>query len=375
MRFKAVVSTFVAAAALLGAGSAAVRAQEAPQVVASIKPVHSLVAGVMQGVGEPHLLVRGGASPHTYVMRPSDARALQAADVVVWVGEDLEIFLTGPISELGDARTVELAEAQGIELLPTRAGGIWSGHDHGDHAGESHEAAMHDHAHDGAHDHADDHAHEHADEHGHSHDHDHDHADEHAHTHDHDHADDHDHANAEGHAHGEYDMHVWLDTHNAAAMIDAIAAALAEADPARADTYRANAADLQDRIEGLDAELAERLAPVRDRPFIVFHDAYQYFEEHYGLSPAGSVTVSPDIRPGAARLTELREHVETRDAVCVFAEPQFEPTLVETIVEGTGARAGVLDPLGAEIENGPDLYFAVMRNLADSLRDCLMPSG
>jgi zinc transport system substrate-binding protein len=170
-------------------------------------------------------------------------------------------------------------------------------------------------------------------------------------------------------------MHVWLDTHNAAAMVDAIADALAEADPARAETYRANAADLQERIESLDAELAERLTPVRDRPFIVFHDAYHYFEEHYGLSPAGSVTVSPDIRPGAARLTELREHVESHDAVCVFAEPQFDPKLVETIVEGTGASAGVLDPLGAELEAGPDLYFAVMRNLADSLRDCLMPSG
>ena len=375
MQRKSVLS-LAATMSLLGVASA--QAQEAPTVVASIKPIHSLVAGVMEGVGAPHLLVRGGASPHTYAMRPSDAQALQDATLVFWVGEDLETFLVGPLEAQTDLRTVELSAAPGMRLLPVREGGIWERHDHGDHAadaGHHHDDHAHDHD-DHAHDH-DDHAHDHAHDHDdHAHDHDdhaHDH-DDHAHDHD-DHAHDHDdHADGHGHehGHGEVDMHVWAGPDNAAAMIAAIAAALTEADPAHADQYRANAAALSDRLAELDADLAERLIAVQDRPYIVFHNAYQYFETHYGLTPAGSVTVSPEVRPGAARLAELRAHVQAQDAICVFSEPQFEPSLVETIVEGTGARAGELDPLGAALEDGPDLYFALLEGMVDSLRGCLL---
>ena len=388
MQRKSVLS-LAATMSLLGTVGA--QAQEAPTVVASIKPIHSLVAGVMEGVGTPHLLVRGGASPHTYAMRPSDAQALQDATLVFWVGEDLETFLVGPLEAQTGLRTVELSAAPGMRLLPVREGGIWERHDHGDHAAEhDHDDHAHDdhdqddHAHDDhAHDdHAhDDHAHDdHAhDDHAHDeHAHD-DHAhDDHAHddhAHD-DHAhDDHGsdgHAHAEEHGHGEVDMHVWVGPDNAAAIIAAIAAALTEADPAHADRYQANAAALSDRLAELDAALAERLIAVQDRPYIVFHNAYQYFETHYGLSPAGSVTVSPEIRPGAARLAELRAHVQAQDAICVFSEPQFEPSLVETIVEGTGARAGELDPLGAALEDGPDLYFALLEGMVDGLRGCLL---
>jgi zinc transport system substrate-binding protein len=303
-----------------------------PDVVVSIKPIHSLVAGVMQGVGEPTLLVEGAGSPHTYTLRPSEARAIAQADVVFWVGEGLETFLAGPLKTLApDARLVALGAAPGIELLPARSGGMWQeprDEDEGEHAG--------DHAH-----------HENASE-------------------------ETEHAGAEhGHRHRAGDMHVWLDPQNAKAMVDAIAAPLAETDPENAGTYEANAARIREELDHLDRRLAETLAPVGDRPFVVFHDGYQYFEKRYRLNAIGAISVGPDRRPGARRLGEIRDTLEQTDAACVFAEPQFEPALVATVIEGTSARSGVLDPLGAALDEGPDLYFRLLENLAASLVDCL----
>lgn len=334
-------------AVLLTAGwLAAGEARADVSVVTSIKPVHSLVASIMDGTGEPFLVVEGSASPHTYSMRPSEARALEQADVVFWVGKEMEAFLAKPLEALGgDARVVSLAAADGVTLRPTRQGGSWEGH------GE--------HAHDGGHGHDDD--------------------DEHAHQHDHE--------NDEGHGtgeggehdgparHGAHDMHIWLDPTNAKGMAQAIAAALAEADPANADRYRANAATLTSRIDGLDTEIAESLAPVREVPYVVFHDAYQYFERRYGLNAIGSITVAPGRNPGAKRLYEIRDKIATLGAACVFAEPQFEPALVATVAEGTGARHGILDPLGSDIPAGPEAYFTLIGNLAQSLERCLAASG
>lgn len=295
----------------------------APQVVVSTKPLHSLVSSVMAGVAEPALIVKGAASPHTYSLRPSDAAALESADIVFWTGHGLELFLGDALETLSvGATVVELAEAEGIELLPMREGGTFEAHSHGD-----------------------------------SHDHDHDHD----HEHDHDH----------GHHHGDGDMHFWLDPENAKLMVDAIATTLSEADPDNAATYAANAEAEIAALSALETEIAATLSAVDAKPFIVFHDAYQYFEARFGLEVAGTITVSPEAMPGAARIEELRAKVQELGATCVFAEPNFEPAIVRTIVEGTEAKAGTLDPEGSALPEGPDLYAALLRNLADGLVECL----
>lgn len=360
-------------------------------VVASIGPVHSLVSSVMEGVGEPHLLVPGGASPHTYALRPSDAAALESADAVFWVGQNIETFLDGPLDSLAAGRDVALMHADGLQLLEVRSGGVWEAHAHHDHDHHGHD---HGHAdHDDGHDHHDDdhdEAHDH-DDHGHDHDHDeahdhddddHDHDHDEAHDHhddDHGHDDDHDHAD-HGHDHHDHDGltvdgHVWLDPINALAMVDAIEQGLSQAAPDHAAQFAANADALRTRLEALDRDLAATLEPVSTRPFIVFHDAYQYFETRYGLAGVGSITLGPEIQPGAQRLSDLRDRLARDDVTCVFQEPQFEPRLVSVVVEGTDVQVGTLDPLGADITPGPDAYFDLMRAMADSLADCLSTGG
>lgn len=310
----------LAPSTLLATAFLTTSAWAAPDVVASIKPVHSLVSAVMAGIGEPTLIVKGSASPHTYALRPSDAGALESADIVFWTGHGMELFLGEALETLaGNATVVELAEAPGIELLPVREGGAFEAHAHED-----------EHAHD-------------EDEHD---------------AHDHD-------------EHGEGDMHFWLDPENAKLMVTEIAAALAAADPDNAGAYQANATTELARLDALEAELAAMLAPVADKPFIVFHDAYQYFEARFGLNLAGSVTVTPDTMPGAARIDELKARVAELGATCVFAEPNFEPTIISAITEGSSAKAGVLDPEGGALEQGIDLYPTLLRGLAASLVDCL----
>jgi zinc transport system substrate-binding protein len=324
--------------ALFASGNAA-RAAEVV-VVASIKPIQSLVAGVMEGVGAPVLLVKGTGSEHSYSLRPSEARALQDADVVFWVGETMETFLVKPLRALsGDATVIALWEAPGLTLLPTREGGMWEEHDHGngqadadvDHGEGGHVEAREDEA-------------QHADA---------------------------DHEAAEEHADRETDMHVWLDPDNAKALVTAIATALSGADPENASTYQANAARMHQQLDELDRALADRLRAVADRPYVVFHDAYQYFEHRYGVKAVGAITINPTLRPSAQRLGEIQDRLRRLDAACVFAEPQFEPALVDTVIEGTSANKGVLDPLGAALEAGPNQYFQLMNGLADSLVECL----
>lgn len=308
-------------------------------VVASIKPVHSLVAAVMEGVGEPELLVKGAASPHAYALRPSEARALEQAKVVFWVGEGMETFLARPLETLGgNARVVELVKAHDLVELDFREGGPFEAHDHGDHEGHDH-AHGHDQDDGDDHDGGDDHAHE-----GHGH---------------------------EGHDHGAIDMHLWLDPSNAKAFVHEIEEALSAADPDNAATYEANADALNEKLDALIAETDAALAPVRGRGFVVFHDAYQYFENRFDIQAAGSITVSPEAIPGAQRLTDIRAKVAELGATCIFAEPQFEPRLISVVAEGTQARTGVLDPLGADLEDGPELYFELIRNLTTSLTTCL----
>lgn len=332
-------------------------ASAAPDVVVSIKPVHSLVASIMKGVGEPSLIVEGAASPHTYTLKPSNARALENADLIFWVGPGLEAFLEKPLEALPkDAKVVELEDADGLTKLPFREGGAFEGHDHGEHAKEGGEHAHaeaeedgHDHAHEDGHDHGAEKA---AASDGH---------DDHGHG---------DHAHDE-HEHGGIDMHLWLDPTNAKAMAADIAKSLAEVDPSNKATYEANLTALNTEIDALDAEIAAQLKPVLEKPFIVFHDAYQYFEKRYGVRVAGSVTVSPETMPGAERLSSIHAKIEELGAACVFAEPQFEPKLIGVVTEGTKAKSGVLDPEGGALEAGPALYGQLMRNLATSMSTCL----
>jgi zinc transport system substrate-binding protein len=166
-------------------------------------------------------------------------------------------------------------------------------------------------------------------------------------------------------------MHVWLDPDNAKALVTAIATALSGADPENASTYQANAARMHQQLDELDRALADRLRAVADRPYVVFHDAYQYFEHRYGVKAVGAITINPTLRPSAQRLGEIQDRLQRLDAACVFAEPQFEPALVDTVIEGTSANKGVLDPLGAALEAGPNQYFQLMNGLADSLVECL----
>lgn len=351
------------------------------EVVASIKPIHSLVAGVMKGVGTPQLLVRGNQSPHDYSMKPSDAQALEKAEVVFWIGGDMEQFLTKPLGTLAaKASVVTLSKAHGLTTLKFREGGPFESHeDHDDHDhdhdkdGHEHSESDHDdHDHDkDGHEHSeadhDDHDHD-KDEHEHAeadHDHDHD-KDEHEH-------DEHEHDEAEhaGHHHGEIDQHIWLDPLNAKALLHEIEEALSAADPDHAATYKSNAAAMAGALDALVAEVNEQLEPVRGRPFVVFHDAYQYFEKRFDLNAVGSITVIPDVTPGAARLREIQDKVKTLGATCVFAEPQFDTKLVDVVASSANTRAGVLDPLGSNLEDGPDLYFQMVRSMAKSARDCL----
>ncbi|MBB1250871.1 zinc ABC transporter substrate-binding protein [Rhizobium sp. G21] len=350
MRFT--LATAFASVSLLA--FSALAAQAAPKVVVTIKPIHSLAASLMKGVGEPELLVDGVASPHTYQMKPSDASRLQEADVIFWVGHDMEKFMEKPLEALGGkARILELDQVEGLLKLHTREGGAFEAHDHGE-EGHEHDKAGHE---DGDHHHDADEKPDAG--------HDHDHAGE---THEgHDHA-----AETHEHDHGEeVDLHLWLNTGNAKLMAAAMTKTLVLADPEHTQTYEKNLADLNASLDALSAEIKAEVAPVKDKPFIVFHDAYQYFEKEFGVKVAGSITVSPETMPGAARLKQIRAKVAELGSTCVFAEPQFEPKLVRVVLEGADAKSGVLDPEGGSYEKGEALYGDLMLGIARSLKDCL----
>ena len=299
-----------------------------PDVVVTLKPVHSLVAAVMDGVGTPHLLIDGAASPHNYAMKPSEVRRLNAASVVVRVSERLEAFLAKPLSLVAKrTRIVTLDQVPGLTLHKVRVGGDFEPHRH-EH-GTDRRVSKHSHGH------------------GHGH---------------------------KGEAQ-QADGHLWLDPRNARIIALHMGEILAAAMPDDAARLRANAKSTADRLAALDRSLAADLAPVADKPFLVFHDAYQYFERRYELAGAGSVTVNPEVPPSARRLSQLRERLDRARIVCVFAEPQFAPRAVETIIEGTRVRRASLDPLGAALPAGPDHYFNMMEALSRDPKACLARSA
>ncbi|EAU42055.1 probable high-affinity zinc uptake system abc transporter protein [Fulvimarina pelagi HTCC2506] len=373
------IKAFFLASTFVTASAPAANAQV--NVVASIKPVHSLVAAVMDGVGEPGLIVEGAGSPHTYAMKPSQAQMLEDAQLVFWIGPGIEPFLQKPLETIGTtAKTIQLMDSHDLVKLPLREGGTFEEHDH-DHGGNEVEPV----AAEGQEEHGHDHGHTETAKAGHSHDpddgetaeagHDHDQGETAEKGHDHDHGETAEAGHDHDYGEGEFNTHIWLDPVNAKAMVHEIEEALVAVDPDNAATYEANAEAEMARLDELVLEVSAQLEPLRDQTFIVFHDAYPYFENRFGVTAAGSITVSPEVVPGAQRVGEIQNKVEQLGATCVFAEPQFEPQLVSTVMEGTEARSGVLDPLGSNIENGPDLYHALIRNMAASMKDCLGQSS
>jgi len=279
-------------------------AQSGPVVLATIKPVHSLVAAVMQGAGTPDLLIQGSQSEHAYALKPSDAVKIADARIVFTVGPDLETYLDRPLATLAPkAEVVALERISGIHLLPARRGGLWEDGSDPDE--------------------------------------------------------------------GPSDPHIWLDPQNAAAMTSAIASVLARADPSHAGLYAANRDREIASLAALGTDLRTRISPVRNRPYLVFHDAYQYFERRFGLTPLGAVTTAPERPVGPRRIEALRDAALRGRVVCIFREPQFSPRLIDTLVRGTDVKTGVLDPLGADLAPGPDLYAKLLRGLAASLNGCL----
>ena len=281
----------------------AAMAKEAPSVVVSVKPLHSVVASLMQGVAEPVLLLDGSQSPHHFQLSPSQVRDLSGADLVIWVGESLELPLRKVLAANVSANRV-------VELL------------------ESAEQA--------------DAKHHHEEHHQHHHD---------------------------------VDPHIWLSFKLVRQAVSDVTARLIAIDSQNEWIYRKNADLFLLKLELLKVELQTLLGPVRETPYMVFHDAYGYFESEYGLNNVGIVTPSPERQPGAKHLHELKQTITSTKAVCIFTEPQFKPDLVRTLIEGTQVRSGVLDPLGASIETGPNAYFQLVEAMAASLVNCLKGSA
>lgn len=290
-------------------------ADSAPQVVVSIAPLYALVSGVMENVGTPILLLKPGTSPHHYALKPSEAKLLYNADLIVWAGPHLESFLTKSIDNVQSVRphvhNIPLVETPGLLLLPVRSNATFEPHTHGE--GEDH--------------------------------------------HDHDHA-------------NHIDMHFWLDPLNAKHMVTHLAQQLSKADPAHQAHYHANAQKLKEKLNTLHQRMQIQLKPVQKMPYIVFHDAYQYFEHRYGLNGVGAITVNPEIPPSAKRLTSIQTLINKTQATCVFSEPQFQPKIIQTIIQGTHAHTGELDPLGNITEPGLNNYIHLLDNLSQALNQC-----
>jgi len=306
------------------------------KVIASIKPLHSLVSYVMDGVGTPGILVDGSSSPHTFQLKPSHATMLQEADIVFWIGEDLESFLETPLESIAkNSKHITLMESDEIELLKFREKNIFGGHDDHDDHGDEH------------------------DEHGDEHDEHDEHADEHGDGHD-DHHD--------GHAHGEHDIHFWLDPEIAKTIVKIVTRELSEIDPANSSTYKSNSTKAINEIDQLIMDTKSKINS--NASYVVFHDAYQYFEKRFGVEVVGALTVNPEVLPGAKQLSEIREVIEHENINCLFSEPQFNPSIAETIASDTGIKSAIIDPLGAELDPGKDLYFDLIGDIASSFESC-----
>ncbi|WP_075533725.1 zinc ABC transporter substrate-binding protein ZnuA [Candidatus Pelagibacter communis] len=310
------------------------------KVVASIKPIHSLVSYVMDGVGKPDVIVDGYNSPHGFSLKPSHAKMIENADLIIWVGEDLEAFLEKPLDTIAKrAVNVEIMDLSGVKKLKFREKNIFESHD--DH-GHGHKEKKHDdHGHGHKEKKHDDHGHKKAkhDDHGH-----------------------------EGHAHGEHDPHVWLDPMNAKVIIKEIEKQLVKLDPDNSSKYKANSKKAQSELDNLTKNIKRDLKG--NLRFVVFHDAYQYFENRFGIKVLGALTVNPDVLPGAEQLSEIREVIEHEKVNCLFSEPQFNPAIIKSIAKDTKIKTGVLDPLGATLDKGKGMYSELLQSMYASFKGC-----
>ena len=300
------------------------------KVVASIKPIHSLASYLMDGVGKPDLIVDGYASPHGFAMKPSHAKMLQNADLIFWVGEDLENFLEKPLKSIAKkAEKIELMEIKGLTKLEFRERNIFDNHD--DHKEHGHKEDKHD-----------DHK-----EHGHKED---------------------KHDDHHGHGHGEHDPHIWLDPMNAKVILSEMAEHLIEKDQENASKYKANLKNAHKDLDKLTKKVKSELN--KNFKSIVFHDAYQYFEKRFDVNVLGAFTVNTDVLPGAEQLSEIREVIEHEKVSCVFSEPQFNPDIIKAVAKDTNIKTGVIDPLGATLNPGKTLYFDLISNMSKSFKGC-----
>ena len=330
------LSSVFATAALMSSTALA----DVPNVAVDIAPVHSLVARVMQDVGAPDLIIRSGASPHDYRLRPSEAKALQDANLVIWMGKELTPWMEDAVKTLStEAAILTLLEKDETTLLEFRESVLFEEHDHDDHSDKDH-AETEDQDHDDHDNHSDK---------------------DHAETEDQDH---------DEHAHGAHDPHAWLSPKNAKIWLNLIAAQLSTADPDNASTYFVNAAAAVTEIDTLIADVSTMLDPIRGNSFIVFHDAYQYFETVFEFPASGAISLGDATDPSPARIARVQDRIQEQKIQCVLAEPQFKKGLVVTVLEGTDAKTSIIDPLGDALEPGPALYPQLIRNMAKTLVDC-----
>lgn len=280
-------------------------------VVTTIKPLHSLISNVMKGVGDPSLIIEGTSNPHNFVLKPSHAKLLQDADIIFWIGEDLEAFMEKPLSSLAkDAKKISFMELGSIKKLKFRENNIF---DHDDHDGHK--------------------------------------------------EDDHD-----RHNHGEFDAHLWLDPVNAKEMVIEISHELSKLDPANKNKYKANADKTIEVLDSLIKEVNQSLP--KDISYVVFHDAYQYFEKRFEVTSAGALTLNPDVLPGAKQIVDIQSLIKEKNIKCIFSEPQYNPKIIETLASDTNISTGTMDPLGANLDRGVTMYSKLIMNIADSIKNC-----
>lgn len=287
------------------------------KVVTSIKPIHSLVSNVMDGVGKPGLIVTGNASPHTFQFKPENAKMIQEADVIFWIGKDLETFLVKPIKTIGQkAKVVNFLQSKEVKKFKYREDNVFKEVGHDDQGDKKRKKKK----------------------------------------------DKHD------HAHGEFDAHIWMDPENAKIMVEIITRQLSELDVKNKSTYENNRKKTLAELDTLMKDISKDIN--KKASFIVFHDAYQYFEKRFEVKTAGALAINPEVLPGAKQLASIREEIKTKKINCIFSEPQFNPNISKTIAQDTGIKTFVMDPLGADLNDGKDLYFKLVRNISASVNKC-----
>ncbi|HHQ4684116.1 TPA: zinc ABC transporter substrate-binding protein ZnuA [Aeromonas veronii] len=289
------------------------------EVLTTIKPLGFIAAAITDGVSEPKVLLPTGASPHDFSLRPSDIRSINSADLVVWVGPELEGFMAKPLANHPHA--LALTQVEGMPLFNYATQDSHDSHDHDDHDHAAHEHGDHDEGH-------------------------------------------------EGHHHEGVDPHIWLGPTQAKVIAKAIASELGKLDPANQARYDANLAAFDTKVDAKDKVIAGQMKAVNEKGYFVFHEAYGYWERHYGMSSKGHFTVSPERRPGAKTLVDIRKALEEKQASCIYAEPQFSPAVIESVARNTGAKVLLLDEVGEQVSLGPDGYPQFMQQLADAFAQC-----